>query len=256
VIKVGTIRKRASVIFYLVDDFFGKAVKTANISVSGQDLPFVNKQDGYYVFPNLPQGNYTFTIQAPNYLSTERSCPVSEDQPAIIQINMQHDTSSRLIDDITRIKGTLTDKNGNLLKNEIIEVVVISPATYVRLVEDVSKGQDKVKLYSEKGYQLEGKLFFISGEKNSESIRICKYDQENDFCLIENKLKNKYNSGTQLYAMWELKTDNSGEFILPLPISFNNGAIASEIKVLQGKKAGHENVDLVAGKISNVKILL
>lgn len=254
--RLSGFKQKASVVFCLVDDFTGRAVKAARISADGREMPFVNKRDGFYVLSNYPPGRYIFTVEAPDYIPLEKEITLSAEGPTVLTVNMQHDVNSRLLEQATRIKGLVLDKSKQALGNEQIQVTVISPSAYGRLVEGASQGDSEVRLYSKEASLLEGKSFLLNGPKIQEAIKISRFDQGQGTCTLEKALQNEYSSGTSIYPLWEIKTSAGGEFILPLPAGITEEETAVEIRVWRGKKAGSDKIDLQTGRVNPATITL
>lgn len=254
--RLSGFKQKASVVFCLVDDFTGRAVKAARISADGRDMPFVNKRDGFYVLSNYPPGRYIFTVEAPDYIPLEKEITLSAEGPTVLTVNMQHDVNSRLLEQATRIKGLVLDKSKQALGNEQIQVTVISPSPYGRLMEGAGQGGKEIQLYSKEASLLEGKRFLLNGPKVQEWIKIARSDPGQGICSLEDELQKEHSSGTPIYPLWELKTSAGGEFILPLPVGFTEEETAVEVRVWQGKKTGSEKVDLQKGRVNPVTITL
>jgi|GEM_PF-5479807 len=254
--RLSGFKQKASVVFYLVDDFTGRAVKTARISADGRDMPFVNKRDGFYVLANLPPSQYRFAIEAPDYLPLEKEMTVSGEGPVVLTASMQHDVNSKLLEQVTRIKGLVLDKSEQPLQNSQAQVTVISSSPFGRLMEGAGQGGKEIQLYSKEASLLEGKRFLLNGPKVQEWIKIARSDPGQGICSLEDELQKEHSSGTPIYPLWELKTSAGGEFILPLPVGFTEEETAVEVRVWQGKKTGSEKVDLQKGRVNPVTITL
>lgn len=257
--KLGGFKQKAAVVFYLADSFTGRAVTSARISGEGAfpTQPFINKRDGYYVCSNLPPGNYTFVIEAPDYLSLQQELTLTAGAgPAVQQLCLQHAPGSRIIADSTRIAAVVETGPGEVLPGSTVRVAVISPRAYGRLSETAEQGADWLRFYSKEGTLLEGKEFLLGEAENRESIRITAYDRAADRFLLEAGLLKGHNSGSRLYPSWELRTGAKGEFVLPLPAGTAAAGEAVEVIVWYAGKRGRGERKLLPGKINRLTILL
>lgn len=257
--NMGGFQRKASVVFYLTDSFNGAPVKSGRIAMEGNPLgaSYVNKKDGYYVLSNMPTGDYTFNIEADNYLACRKEISlVPEKGPAVEHVNLQHAINSRLIDEATRIKACVKSGSQKPLAATIVTVAVITPVVYGRLAEKAEKGQDAIRLFCRDGSMLEGRQLFVFSRENEEILTINAYQREEDTFLLHKKLNHDYNSGTPLYLIWSMQTDNNGEFILPLPDNLMGGDNRVEFIIWHEKKKARKKLALTPGRISPLAITL
>ncbi len=257
-ISMGGIRSRVSVAFYLVDQFTGLPVKSAHITVEEQMVPYVNKQDGYYIYVNLPPGKYTFAIQAPNYMAVNKAVELSQDQAKVwqLQVQLQHSLSSRLLDAATKIIGLVQDSKKRPLANEKVQAGIITANTYMRLTEEVQKGADSIKPYSREGMLLEGKKLLVVGAKGREVVEVSGYQPEQESYSLTEPLQNDFSSGAQLYPIWDFETDEEGQFVLPVPSQLIGREREVELIVFHQKKSTIQQLEIILGKSKEVAISL
>ncbi|KAB2951938.1 hypothetical protein F9B85_10290 [Heliorestis acidaminivorans] len=215
-------KEQASVIFYLTDDHTGNAITNGLIKTEmAIPLSYVNKKNGYYVFTNLQKKVNTkylcFTIEAEPYVPVEIEVDLTSEAPALFHINMYHKPNSNEIKGLTSIEVVVKEQK-QLLVKEAIGLAVKSSTTSLRLVEDVTTGQEIIKLYSKQSYRLEGKSWLIEAEDGQlESFQIKTYEAKENHYSLEKPLHNQYTAGALVYPLWRLRTDEQARVVLPLP---------------------------------------
>jgi len=256
--KLDIIQKKASLVFQLHDDYTEKPVLTARVRENRGGYQAINKRDGYYVFINLEPMEYTFTIEAPNFLRVIKKVDLSVSQEqVIIKVRLQHDVSSNLLNNATRIYGCLKDSLGQPLVNQHFNVAVLSKANNLRLVEDVKKGSTSIKIYGGDRYFLEGRKLLVMEKEKYAFIEVEIFDTEQDCFRLNQAISSGFKTGATLYYSWQLETNKKGEFLLPIPLTLINEDKTIKLKFFIGPNVINEELKVKLGDSNrlNVKMI-
>lgn len=238
--------RKASLVFYVLDDFTGRPVpeKCVFVQIPGMKAP-IRKNEGYYVFMDLEDGDYTVYINGDQYCQTVlEDVKVREDQECpVITVRMMPGPRYRLPQDTARITGEA--------KPYSFVCAIFKPESGMqKLLYDYDGGQ-LIRIFTSDTKSLDGRSFCI---QNKEFFTIRNtINQEERVYLMDHELKNTYKRGkTKLYSVLWTQADEDGKFFLAI---YGIGENGLECSVGLGKeKKKLQKVTVHAQETTNIQV--
>lgn len=231
---------KASIVFRLVDNVNKGPINNAIVVCEDKNFPCVKKDGGYYVFTNIENGTYAFTIKAQGFISQDYEVTVSQEDVNIITLPMQFSSDNTLLQNIKKVTFILKQK-GDLFANQDLTIKVDTINPYLRLIEPISKGNDLMKL----GLDFDQRLLYQEycyDKKPNLNFYIKGYDHDKKAYILKDTYKSKITEDGFLKPVWNLKSDNMGRVVFPIsPIFFLRNA--AEFSFIIGKKKINVSVE-------------
>lgn len=240
--------RKASLIFYVLDDFTGIPVpeKRVFVRIPGMKAP-IRKNDGYYVFMDLEDGDYTVHISGDLYCQTVlEDVRVSEEQECpVITVRLMPGPSYRLPQNTARIIGEAAPYS-------FICAVFKQENATQKLLYDYDGGQ-LIRIFSSDAKPLDGKSFCV---QNKEFFTIINtLDNDERVYQMDHELEGAYKRGaTKLYSVLWAQADENGKFFMAI-YDIGKDGLECSVGLGNGKKKlqkvivhAQETVNLQLGK--------
>lgn len=199
---------RISAAFLLLDGRDKSPVLGANVLVDGARHKLVNKNDGHYVFTNLPPAEHMYEISAPNYQPVVRSLGVDPELPEIVLLQYAPDSPRLYNVPHYRLRFY---QNGRPLDRQTVTVTLKTPVGALRLVEPAPKGEWHLTLGGEYASAVLYQLF----DAGQGEVMPTGFDRAAGTYELRRPLNGALREGTLLRPLWRLETDCNGVAILP-----------------------------------------
>lgn len=218
--NLGTLTARnirtVSLVVTLIDDFTGRVITGSNARTwIENEKPPIKKNEGWSVFVNLADGEYTVFAESGFYNKAVCAVCVSaagESAYTELKMRLTPSTSYPLPRGTTIITGTVKP-------NCTVRIYPDDRSVSYKLLSDVKKGSEIMGIYLSGDLDIEGKLFYIKGENNSGEffrVRCAVKDKPSEYKLCA-KLANAYPKiGTLICPVSEAVSDNNGRFFIPI----------------------------------------
>ena len=204
---------RMSLIVVLLDDLTGRPVTGSSARAWIENVkPPIKKDDGRYIFTDLPEGEYTVLAEGGTFCRSEVGCVITPGKAESLTLRLLPNSLYPTPSDCIRIEGKCAP-------GELVAVYSQDKAAAYKLLSDVKKGAETVGIYHPDTVNIEGKLLrVISKGKGSEFIRVkCISDPEASEYALFGKLGGSYPKvGTILAEASEVKADSKGNFTVLL----------------------------------------
>lgn len=201
-----------SLVVTAVDDFTGSVImgSQARVWIEGEKPP-IKKPEGWYVFLDLPAGEYTVLAEGGFYNRSSCVCTIEDGNYKNIKIRLTPGRNAPLEAGTCCIEGSTDPKTA----------VCIRPADRslsYKLLTDVSAGADSIGIYHPDGIDIEGKLFCIVSEGKEEFIRVSSVEKGSRLeYRLHTPLVGSYPKiGTLIYPVSESCADEKGKFFVPV----------------------------------------
>lgn len=210
------IRIKASLIIQLIDSYTGQApIGGVNVMIDGLPTQPIKKQDGIFIFTNLPHGSYETIIRSSHYVLEKRKLECSDNRrPNLISLIPNRSYPKQ--EEITSLYVSVeNDRNEKIQSVEIVATTISPKCEVAKVAIDVERGSTIVVL-SKLRRIFVGDSFLLV-EKNGTHSELCTII---DHCVdemkytIEEKLNFDYSRGAMLYPVTKSVTDENGEACL------------------------------------------
>lgn len=231
---------RASLAFYIIDDFTNMPVKVGRIFVHIPNVPApVRKDDGYYVFIDLEEGEYTVHFFSDIYCQmTLEKVRVRYDQTCpVLTVRMMPGISYHLPRNAARVEGMAPP-------NSLIWAAFQTNDGRLKLLYDYNGG-NIIRIFAGEDKSLEGRSFWIQEKEFFKIVQTL--DSNERAYLLDHELKNKYarNTSRLIPVSWT-QSDDHGRFFFSFYGIDGNG-IHCKIGI-QGSQQERCTLTLYAGK--------
>ena len=200
---------RMSLNVVLLDDLTGRPVTGSNARAWIENAkPPIKKDDGRFIFTDLPEGEYTVLAEGGTFCRSEVNCVITPDRAEYVTLRLLPNSLYPTPSDCIRIAGVCEP-------GALVAVYSSDKTAAYKLLSDVKKGAETVGIYHPDTVNIEGKLLrIISKGKGSEFIRIKSIsDPENSEYALFGKISGSYPKvGTMLAEASEVKADEKGKF--------------------------------------------
>lgn len=220
---------KASLVLYVLDDFTGISIpeKRVFVRIPGKKAPII-KKDGYYVFTDLEDGDYTVYISGDLYCQAMlKDVKVREDQKCpVITVRVMPGPGYQLPQNTARILGEAAPYS--------FVCAVFKPESGMqKLLCDYDGGQ-LIRLFSSDTKSLDGRSFCV---QNKEFFTIQNtVNREECVYLMDHELKNTYKRGeTKLYSVLWAQANENGKFFLAI-YGVGEGGLECRVGLGQEKK--------------------
>ena len=205
--------RTVSLVVTLIDDFTGRVITGSNARAwIENEKPPIKKSEGWSVFIDLPEGEYTVFAQGGTYNKKSCVCNISREHYTDLKIRLSPNKSYRLPSGTSVIKGEAPPES-------VITAYPSDKSAAYKLLSDVKKGAESLGIFYPDGIDIEGKLFYIMGENGKgEFLRVgaAVPDGKSEHRLWQ-AVKNAYPKiGTLLFPVSEAMADSAGEFFIPI----------------------------------------
>ena len=120
-----TVTTRLAVAVWLVDDFTGKSpIGSVEVLLEGLILKPVKNSSGYYLFLDLPGGEYQVRVKSDYYFDENETVILATLDPSnpVVEITLKPKPSYPFFPGTTLIRGRVLDADGNPVLGAQVEV--------------------------------------------------------------------------------------------------------------------------------------
>ena len=228
------ILNRASVAFFIVNDYTKSAVTNAEIKCNGSCVAYCNKRDGYYVFLNLEKGTYKFDIACKGFISESYEIKVSDTQQERVVVCLKYSAENYDLYNTKKVIFNIKD-NGKLIENADVRVRLETKASFLRLIDPIEKNSNIININSEFDKRLLYQDYMYDKRPNM-IISLVEYDHVNKVYKSLKKYKSQVAEDGYLHPFWNFKTDKFGRATLPLnTIFFTQTQVEFMVTILKKK---------------------
>ena len=212
---------RLSIIVQVTDDLTGLPVSGSNarVWIEGQK-PAIVKQDGRYVFVDVPEGEYVLNASGGIYTRTAVKCRVTEGAVENVTLRLMPNRLYPLPADHVMIEG-------NAAPGAVLRIYSADRSAAFKLLSGAKKGSRVVGIYHSEGINIQGKLLrIITPDGSGEYIRVAAAE-EGDMSeyQLSGELRSAYPKiGTIVLPVTECVADDSGGFTVMLKKSGEKSA--------------------------------
>lgn len=207
--------RKVSLVVTLIDDLTGRVITGSNARAwIENEKPPIKKREGWSVFVNLPDGEFTVFADGGFYNKAANVIKISaKENGGYTDLKMRLTPSAAY-----PLPGGTAVISGTAEPNTAVRVYPDDKTLSYKLLSDVKKGSEVVGIYVPGDFDIEGKLFYIKDEKNGEFFRVrCAVkDKPSEYMLCE-KLTRAYSKiGTAVCSVSEAVSDKNGRFFIPV----------------------------------------
>lgn len=204
---------KASIIFFLIDNFNKSPLNKGIIKCNGKHVPYLKKNDGYYVFLNLEENHYEFDFSCAGFMPEHYSIDLDGKEPMRVVIPFNYKLDNMLIYNMNKIVFNLKD-NGIPLKNADVRIKLDTKVPFLKVIEPIKKGSNQIKINSDFNSKLMFQEYYYSKSPDFK-VMFSSYDRKNLAYENEISADKEIAKDGLLYPVWNFKTDNRGSFVLP-----------------------------------------
>lgn len=222
---------RCSLAIRFIDTYTGKAPNFSGLKLHIENViqqPII-KADGYVIYTNLSEGQYTCSVRTDYYMPVSMILNVDNKQPMVL-IAMKPNPSYPLGPAATYIRLAVKDENGRLLDGANITATCTSE-NYAKAVlsQEVEIGSRELMLTHIKGKITEGDFFLITKRgKVNHCDEYCCISREIDGFrnfMLDKPLQSAYPKGAMLLTAVKTQTNGTGEAVIPFRNPLSNSFI-------------------------------
>ncbi|MEG0780712.1 MAG: hypothetical protein RR426_08920 [Oscillospiraceae bacterium] len=213
------LRRKVSVAVLVIDDFTGRPVTCADLSVSAEQMlgKPVRKGDGYFLFLDCPVPALDITAQAWAYhpgrvrVEPEKLSPLRP----VIKLRLTPNRNYSIPNQTTCLEGCA-------LPGTLLRVFCENDPRPLRLLYDYAKKGDAagclLQLYDPTASDQEGRQFALlrKGETEPECFEVRETGEEGDCLLTAPLARDCKKAGTTVLPISTAIADGEGRFFLPL----------------------------------------
>ncbi|MFS0555401.1 hypothetical protein [Brevibacillus sp. 179-C9.3 HS] len=218
----------------------------------------VRKGDGWYVFTDLPDGNYTLIINSREYMDCAVSFTVTSERKTcsekIICLHPSPQYPFRAGDSL--IRGRACGEDGSPAGSAYVKAVIYYERDApVRLAEDAGKEATELIVASKKGQIDPTDAFLLETPAcKGTIIRFAGPPKGRVYPLTE-PLSIAYPRGTVLLPLLETYCDDRGEFVVALPLFLEKTHARMKIEVWLKEATGFAELSIQAGTTQSVGVI-
>ena len=208
--------RTVSLVVTLIDDLTGRVITGSNARAwIESERPPIKKAEGWSVFLNLPEGEYTVFAEGGVYNKKACVCTIGKDGYTDLKIRL---TPNR----VYRLPGGTSVIRGKASPESAVIVYPTDKAAGYKLLSDVRKDDRSIGIFHPDNIDIEGKLFYIMGEDCSgEFLRVGAPlpelpEKKPEYKLWETAKASYQKIGTLVFPVSEAMADSSGEFFIPI----------------------------------------
>lgn len=199
------INYRVSKVYKLIDIFTNKIILDANVIIKGSNIKALGKNDGFYLFCNLPEGNYEIIISAKGYKDLKTKLEIKSNETPLMEL-IELEPEENL--------GKAQDRivlEGKLVKSEKkFDYCIIRKDTMYRVIKACSKGEDLLYLKFSQNISLEYRNIIIEGVPEIYTIQ--SYDFSKNAYVLDRELEKDIEAGENVYLSSKGITDKNGNY--------------------------------------------
>lgn len=214
------VRRRVSAAVLVLDDFTGRPITTADLTVTARELlerP-VRKADGYFLFLDSPVQKLEITARAWAYHSATAEVDLAALPPMrpVVKLRLTPNRNYSIPLQTTCLEGSAPPGSA-------VQVFCRNDPRPLRLLYDYETGGPEkgrlIRIYAPAGFDLEGRRFALlrKGEEGAEYFTVQDTAEEEGGYLLSAPLKRDCKkAGAALLPVFTASTDDSGRYFLPL----------------------------------------
>lgn len=210
---------KASFVFLLKDIYSKLPITTAVILCNGKQNPYTRKKTGQYVFSNLYPGEYEISINCKGYTSLKFSVSLKENETKEMTFDMSYTPDNQNIANLTRLQISCSRYKQPIADTKML-VKLKNNLSFLKLIEPVEQGSDKLKLSTDFNTNLLGQKYIYEVKGKSYEMLFWSFDQENKSYILKDNSLEKIEPEGKFYPVWELKTDTKGRLTMPVITEF------------------------------------
>ena len=211
--------RTVSLVVTLIDDLTGRVITGSNARAwIDNERPPIKKAEGWSVFLNLPEGEYTVFAEGGVYNKKACVCNINKEGYTDLKIRL---TPNR----VYRLPGGTSVIRGEAPSGSAVIAYPSDKSAAYKLLSNVKNGAESIGIFHPENIDIGGKLFYIMGDDGKgELLRVgaplsnCpdSSDKKSEYKLWQ-AAKNPYPKiGTLLFPVSEAMADSSGEFFIPI----------------------------------------
>lgn len=211
---------RASVSFYVVDDYNKRAITDAQISCNGSYSFCINKRNGYYEFINLEKGSYIFEVKRNKFVAAKYEVDLLDEQAVELVSCLKYALDNSILNDVDKIVFSIR-RNKDFLRNCSVRLLLDEKIPELKLGSLVKYGSKTVNINLESGFN-ERLLYqnYVYDKNPDEVIMLSEYDYRKNLYLSKIPIEFEIPKGKYLRPSWDFVTDKFGRFVLPINLLF------------------------------------
>ena len=129
----------------LVDVFRKQPIHDAVILCNGRQNPYIKKDDGYYIFCDVPPGSYKIDIFSPGYVRKSFFSTIEFGECKRFIFEMSFKSKSYIISETSRIEFSLT-KNNEKLRETNFRIILKNPIVFFKLIRNARQNDNEILL--------------------------------------------------------------------------------------------------------------
>ncbi len=129
----------------LVDVFRKQPIHDAVILCNGRQNPYIKKDDGYYIFCDVPPGSYKIDIFSPGYVRKSFFSTIEFGECKRFIFEMSFKSKSYIISETSRIEFSLT-KNNEKLRETNFRIILKNPIVFLKLIRNARQNDNEILL--------------------------------------------------------------------------------------------------------------
>ena len=244
-IKEGELIKiqfRLSKIFKIIDAFSNKIIDDAVVDIVGEKTAVLSKKNGFYVFSNLENREYTVNISCKGFKEkTVTFFPDGDSEIAQLIMLIPSDEAKMRV-----LFGTLKEGRKKAALKKFYYAVCVKEFS-VTISGNFKKEDSFIKIQAYDKIFLEGRMFATENNEK-EVITLGSYDFIGKKYKTENNASNDISIGETAYLLFEGETDENSCFEIYIPKIF--GYDSFEMLFILGEKS----CQLEIGKKDEIKV--
>ncbi|WP_343834740.1 hypothetical protein [Bacillus horti] len=250
---------RCSIVVQLIDAYTGGTPvgNDAVIYLEGSRQRPIQKDQGTYVFTDLPTGTYNITIQSEYYMPARKEVIVeqhSENKNAysVTHIVLFPTPAYPVHQGATILRAMLRDSNGAPLSGVLVRAMMRSrEASIARLSRDATKASDQLFISQVQGVIAVGDQYTLQSSIQESEVtqgecQIAQIMEAQKKIKLVNPLTKAMEKGTYLLPIVQAYSDSRGELLVifrstrlrefeaTLRISYLDQSIGKEVRILTG----------------------
>ena len=210
------LKMTASLVVLLVDDFTGKTITGGSVRVSiAEQKPPVRKNEGYYVFINLPVGELEVTAEGGVYETKRIMVTTGTDgNQQVLRLRLTPGRAYPIPADATSVEGVAEP-------NSTVYIISRERAGAMKLLYDYDPAGESngvITVFHPTGEDISGRQLFVEGNaQQTELFRLGEALAEDGAYALGKALVHMYKKiGTTIYPAFSATVNDKGEFRLPI----------------------------------------
>lgn len=248
------VRMKVSLAVQVMDGFTARPITGAGcrLRIAGAGPPLV-RREGYRVFVNLPEGEWTLHIESPCYYPKTLTVKPGELEPGspVIKVRMMPDSTYPVPPGATGVRGRAG-------AGRLVQLVCRDKGGHYKLLLEYDRPglSHSIAIYNPDGLDLDGRRFLIEDREGvkREYFTILHTAAGEDKCSrMDRALEHSYKKiGARVTPVYTTRADQYGNFFLIFPQGERAGG---EYDVSEEGPGGRRTpVILEAGRINDIQL--